>query len=170
MLHFRLVAISCLLGPWAVIAQADWIVVGAAYQCNKNDKTFSLHGTIDTSSPEDPGTIRTKPGFTELNEPTNTIKCSIGKTEIVATVRIVSPQAQGMCMGIGFVDLQLLKINDRKVFEYPETFNSGCFFEPVLFSIDVDATHTPPKVKLCRGKWDWGVGYADAKCEEKVFR
>jgi hypothetical protein len=73
-------------------------------------------------------------------------------------------------MGVGFVDLQLFKINGHKVFENPEVFNSGCFFEPVLFSIDVYAGQSPAKVKLCRGTWNWGKGYADAKCETKVFR
>jgi hypothetical protein len=153
-----------------VLAQADWIAVGAAYQCNQSGNTFSLYGTVDTSSPDDAGAIKVRPGFTELKNPANRVQCVIGKTDIELTVNIIPPQPRGTCMGSGLVDLEELKINGVRVFNFRESFNSGCLTEPVLFSIEVDADQILPKLKLCRGKWQWGVGYTDVNCEEKIFR
>lgn len=147
-------------------ASADWVVVGVAYQCNKESNTFSLQGTMDTSSPEDPGTIPPLSGFTVLSKSSNTISCSIGKVHVVAKIDVVEPQDRGMCMGIGFVSLQFLTINGQKVFQNPVMFNSGCFNDPVLFDLKITSKGDIPIMTACRGKWDWGVGYKDHECEE----
>ena len=159
---------------WAILgvghAEADWIVVGAAYQCSAKAGTFSLEGTMDTSSPEDPGTIRARPGFTNLSKPETVINCRIGGSHVRARVSLYPPLDHGMCNGIGSVSLNLLTVDGKKIFDRPELFNSGCFNDPVLFTVKVQVRTSGISVKSCRGKWNWGVAYADSKCEEAVVR
>ena len=155
---------------WMGVAHADWISVGVAYQCNESENKFYLNAIIETSSPDSPGVIRANAGFTELKNPTNNIQCSIGKTFIEMKINIIPPQPRGMCIGSGLVDLEEFRVNGIKVFPLREIFNSGCMSEPVLFSIEVDASQILPKVRFCRGKWKWDIGYRDINCEEKIFR
>jgi len=150
------------------LAFADWIIVGAAYYCDEENKMFSLQSTRETSSPEMPGNIWGGSWFIDLREGDTNIECNINDTKIETKINVVSPQPRGMCMGIGSVHIYTFKINGQRILNDPpeHKFNSGCGFEPVLHSIDVASEGSSTRVKLCRGIWTWEEGYADSQCEE----
>ena len=141
-------------------ARADWVVLGAAYKCVAGS-SFELRATVDTSSPEDPGTVRPAPGFTALKQDVPShISCVAGAAKVEAALRVWSPQAAGMCAGSGGVSIESLLVNGKPVLTLGEAFNMSCAGEPAVVSVRVQGG----RVKVCRGEWDWGKGYHTVKC------
>jgi len=158
--------VSCFL-LLSLHARADWIVVGAAYKCEPG-RAFALEATMDTSSPNDPGTVRAKSGFTELKpDRTSILKCTVGQAEVRSKIRVTSPRAQGMCAGSGDVSIEQLQINGQRVLAEQEPFNIACVEGPAIISIRVRASESLTEVEVCRGEWAWGIGYENIQCEAK---
>lgn len=141
-------------------ARADWSVLGAAYKC-KAGESFELRATVDTSSPNDPGTVRPGPGFTALkqDEPSR-LFCVAGRNQVEAIVHVWSPRAKGTCAGSGDVSIESLLVDGRRILNADEPFNRACPSGPAIVSVRVQGA----SLRVCRGEWDWGKGYQRVKC------
>jgi hypothetical protein len=160
----RIAAVAILSLVLATSARADWVVQGAAYKCDHRAGVFSIEAITDTSSPEDPGTVRAKPGFVELQpDKTRNIRCTLGRTAIQAKVQVVGPRERGMCSGSGSAYVHSLGLDGRAVLQQSEQLGTGCPSGPGLIAIRIH-TGESPTVEFCRGDWEWGVGYKDIEC------
>lgn len=143
-------------------ANADWADPGAVYLCDQKAKAFIIQSTMDTSSPEDPGTVVARPDYKHIE---GSIRCRIGNTKIKAVVEVYGPRPTGMCAGYTHTLIRSLVVNDKKIFEYPTSFNSACFSDPELYEVRITEINGKPIVKVCYATWDWGVGYKETKCD-----
>ena len=143
-------------------ARADWTVLGAAYKC-KAGELFELRATVDTSSPDDPGTVRPGPGFTALkqDEPSRLV-CVVGRNKVEAVVHVWSPRAKGTCAGSGDVSIESLLVNGKPILHTDEPFNMACPSGSAIVSVRVQGS----SLRVCRGEWDWGKGYRSVKCND----
>jgi hypothetical protein len=144
-------------------AQADWTDPGAVYLCDQKAKAFTIQSTMDTSSPEDSGTVVSRPGYKHIE---GSISCRIEGAQIETTVEVYPPRPTGMCGGITHTLIRSLVVNGKKVFDHPTSFNTPCTLEPVLYEIRITAPNGSPIVKACYATWDWGVGYKETKCDD----
>jgi len=166
MLPPRSLAFAFVLSALMPTAHADWAALGAAYKCNPSEKTFSLRGTIESSS----GDISPEKGFIVLKDGDTTIRCSIGRTKIMAKIVVASAQPSGECMGRGAVRLVSFQVNDADLIDGPKVFTNDCHDEKALIQIDVTENAGAPKSTLCRGKWDWSDTFTDVECIEHVSK
>jgi len=155
-------------------ALADWVTVNAAYQCNKENNTFSLHATTDSSNPDLPGTIAIARGFISLIDGEQVIECIINKTKIKTKIQRTAPSSSGFCGAMGYIHIFTFSINGNLILREPNEykFNSSCTSKdnPMLFSIEVKANNKIPEAKLCRGVWTWENGYTNIHCEKEEIR
>lgn len=148
-------------------ASADWILLGAAYRCVAG-QSFTIDAVMETSSPNDPGTVLPKPGFTKAKvDQTARVRCRVGKAIVDASIRVTGPRAQGAGAGSGDVSIDVLTANGQKVLVEPETFNLAHASGPAITSITIYRENLSTLVEICRGQWDWGVGYGDVRCEKR---
>ena len=160
----RIAAVAILSLVLSTSARADWVVQGAAYRCDHRAGVFSIEAITNTSSPEDPGAVRAKPGFVELQpDKTTNIRCTLGRNAIQAKVRVLGPRERGMCAGSGSAYVYSLGLNGRAVLQQSEQLGTGCPSGPGLIAIRIH-TGESPTVEFCRGDWEWGVGYKDIEC------
>ena len=152
------------------LALADWIDPGVAYKCDRHNGTFVLTAIMETSSPEDVGEIPVEEGFRVLSKNKNftNIKCSIKGIQVSAFIERRPPAERGMCAAYNHFTLRHFQVNENSILKY-ELFNSGCFFSPVLYRIELHAHRNAFALKSCRGEWDWGKGYGEGKCDESTF-
>jgi hypothetical protein len=155
--------ISLILLFLSAQAFADWVDPGAVYRCNARAQSFSIASVMDTSSPEDPGTVSAPAGFSVVAG-NRSVKCSLRRTKVIAQFSVRPPQATGMCGGITQISLQSLRVNGKKVFETPVLFNHYCFDDEAIHSIDITEANGLAHVQICYAGWDWGVGYHDVRC------
>ncbi len=141
-------------------ARADWVVLGAAYQCVPGE-SFELRATVDTSSPEDLGTVQRPPGFIALKQDQpSRLRCAIGEIKVEALIQVWGPKATGVCAGSGDVAVESLLVNGKSPLEADESFGMSCTGGPAITSVRVQGGH----VRVCRGEWDWGKGFHSVKC------
>lgn len=145
-------------------AFADWADPGAAYLCDRGRHVFSVVSVMDTSSPEDPGTVIAPAGYTTLSE-SRSVQCTINGKKVSAVFNVRSPQETGMCGGITQTSLMSLRVNGMRVFELPVLFNHYCIENQALHSIEIKPEGSGARVKICHADWDWGVGYHNVQCE-----
>ncbi len=160
------ITMALLIAFWNTPANADWIDPGISYKCNISEKVFALEAVMKTSAPEDKGTILITPGFTMLTQPDQSISCTVGITPVTVNISRTPGSSKGMCAAFGFIHLNSLKIDGNEILKHRELFNSGCFSEPVLFRAETRDINGKIIVKLCKGKWDWGIGYHEIECSE----
>ena len=147
-------------------ARADWIDPKAAYRCDTNAQSFTIASVMDTSSPEDLGTVVAPAGFLEVSS-VRPIRCSLRRAKITARFGIRSPQATGICGGITQITLHSLRVNGKAVFEMPILFNHHCLNDESIYSIDFSGTQVKTRIQVCHAKWDWGVGYHGVRCDAR---
>lgn len=149
-------------------AFADWIEPGAAYRCNARARSFSITSVMETSSPEDPGTVSAPTGFL-IVALGRSVTCSLGHTKVTAKFSVRAPQATGMCGGITQITLQFLRVNGKNVFETPVLFNHYCLDDEALHSIEFKEANGVARAQICYAGWDWGVGYHNVRCVAREF-
>jgi hypothetical protein len=143
-------------------ARADWIDLGAAYKCDQGRRALIVKGTVDTSSPELPGTIRAEQDFIPISGK-QLVECRFKGSRIKVAVNVFGPQAQGACLGGGTVIIGRVLANGVSVQEAPEAFNSACI-SPSMISLSVAILKTHVAVETCSGEWDWERGYFNVVC------
>jgi len=152
-----------------VLAYADWIDPGVSYKCDPKNGTFELRALMDTSSGP---AVALEPGFTQLPVRRNVLSCKLTKANIKAVVWASPGSATGTCAAFGTIQVNLI-VNGHR-FVANELFNSGCFFDPVLYRVKVTApgNTSNPKVVICKGTWDWDKNfhYENGKCSDAVGR
>jgi len=149
--------------PWS-IAQADWADPGLAYQCARAKHQFSVASVMNTSSPEDPGTVKAPPGFVLLPD-SKLVQCNLGASQVHAIFRVRAPQATGMCAGITQISIESLTVGGKSLFDAPELFNHYCIDEEALHSIEVRVSKGTTHINVCYAQWNWGIGYHNKRCE-----
>src|SRR5262245_59039815 len=112
------VAIAHLFGH---AAHADWYVAGAQYSCGvAGAGQFELvpyeQASYPTNSPH-------REGFTVLQDGASDFKCRIGNRTLAARITVIPPQARGMCMGGGMVDIESFAVDDVELMKNRRTFN-----------------------------------------------
>lgn len=144
---------------------SGWIDPGAAYQCDRGRQAFRLVSTMDTSSPEEPGTVRAPPGFKELRMGSRTVKCAVGSAKVTAEIVIRPGRGTGTGGGLTSISVEALLVNGKRIFETPELFNHY-YLEPLaLHSIDIEAEGRGGKVGICKAEWHPDIGYYNVQCE-----
>jgi hypothetical protein len=151
----------------SVQAHADWTDPGAAYRCDNRAQLFSIVSVMETSSPEDAGTVSAPEGFSMVSGGSS-VKCSLRHAKVVAGFSVRPPQPTGMCGGITLVSLQTLSVNGREIFEAPTLLNHYCLEDEALNSIRITESNGVVRINICYAKWDWGVGYHDARCVDRA--
>jgi hypothetical protein len=74
-----------------------------------------------------------------------------------------------MCRGIGFTEIQSLKINDQQIIGREE-INSGCFFEDTLVSLKLYLEESHFTIERCTAKgWHGNEGYKNYNCSKERF-
>jgi len=124
-----------------------------------------MRSVMDTSDPQDEGTVLPPAGYSAVVTDKN-YSCKIGVIEIRAFFRVRPPQATGMCGAITQTYIESMAINGSPVFDLPVSFNLRCLNDIDLYSIDVYSLNGEMKIKTCYASWDWGIGYTVSKCEE----
>jgi len=119
---------------------------------------------METSSPDDPGTVKAPHGFATLSA-NRSIQCTIGGTKISAKFEVRPPEATGTCGGITQISLMSLRVNGKRVFDNPVLFNHYCLEDQALHSIDIKPKGSGARVRICRAEWGWGSGYHNVQCE-----
>jgi hypothetical protein len=147
-------------------AWADWANPGAEYFCDKEKRTFTLDATMDTSSPDDFGTVKPYAGYQGVSHSKNRISCKFGTTNIKARISVDGPRASGMCAGYTHLFIDSFLVNGKRAFK-PTSFNSSCSSnDPDLYKVTVTEGQAGPMVRLCYATWDWGVGYTLTSCND----
>ena len=149
---------------------ADWGITGAATRCDKKGKAFVIAPVVELSSP-DPGAIDVEPGFNRLHTGPNELSCRLGTSALRADIRVFGPSATGMSMGAGYVEIRLLQLGEKQIFDGPLPFNwDGS--SPILMRVTVDFdTSNAPQIETCTAKsWEWGTGFKGVTCEQKPLR
>jgi hypothetical protein len=116
---------------------ADWYEQGVAYKCSPDTGHFQLKSTINSS---DPGAnVAIQPDFSALPNGKSTVKCRLGKKQLIIQTAIYPPAEVGECAGTGLLYLTYVQLGTTILLPRPKTvqFNSGCFFRPTLVSIDI---------------------------------
>jgi len=164
MMRFWL-ALPCLLV--APLTSADWVTVGAATKCDKDQGTFIIEATMDTSSEE--ANIPPSRGFSPVPRGTTSIDCKLATTSIEAVIAAYEAD-NGMCMGAGFVGITSLRVGTHSVVDSQMPFNWQCPTNPIVIRITVKDSQSPePAVEFCTAKdWDWSGGYKDVHCSSEV--
>ncbi len=160
----QVVVLAC--SVWITAAQADWIVVGAEYKCDKNNKSLSLRGVVDTSM--DGGVFPPLDGYQRLGAGDTSIRCAFGSTFVRAKVSVIPPQERG-CMGSGAILLNTFFVNGRSVFGRSMEFNtSAClkYSEPSLHEILVSERNGKAILRTCRGVISGAGDYRDDECQD----
>ena len=151
------------------IAHADWAYFGAAAGCKQNE--FELVATVETSDPENAGTMSTPRGYLELPTGTRDIRCAIGGVT-VDTRLTVHGASKGKCMGGGYVAIQSLVIAGHKILPRDgpyEPFNWTCSTaDPAIVRIRVLPGPSDVRMEICTASraWEWGVGYTGITCHD----
>lgn len=104
-------------------AWADWSSAGAQYLCSQKSATFTLLPHDETSEESNPPL---EPGFTALPDGMSNVKCSLGKRKLQAKIAVTPPQARGMCMGGGSVDIASLVVDGVELADRSIQFNWSC--------------------------------------------
>ena len=164
--HMHFVRIIVVIGLLllGVNAHADWADPSAAYLCDINGHTFSIRSVMETSSPEDPGTVKAPQGFLPLVSDT-VFKCVFGRTSVLARIRVRPPQPTGICGGITQTYLESFRVNGKELFGMPVSFNHRCLNDEDLYSIEIKEVNGVTRTEVCYAAWDWGVGYHNVRCE-----
>lgn len=150
-------------------AFSDWIDPGAAYQCDRGRQVFKLASTMDTSSPEEPGTVKAPPGFKELHLGSRTVKCAIGTARVTAEIVIQPGRGTGTGGGLTSISVETLLVNGKRIFETPELFNHYYLDPLALHSIDIQPEGRGAQVRICQAEWDLDIGYHNVQCEIRQF-
>ncbi len=156
---------SAVLPLIPLTAAADWAEPGAVLLCDTKSGTFSVRSVMDTSDPQDKGTVLAPAGYSAIVTDEN-YSCKLGNVEIRTSFRVRPPQATGMCGGMKQTYIESMRVNGTPIFEPGLPFNHRCLEEIALYSIDVHSVRGMVSVKTCYAKWDWGVGYTVTKCDE----
>lgn len=122
MWHVVSVVSLALLVYWGTSA-ADWYVTGAQYSCSTKAGTFTLLPRDKSSDNEDPPL---EPGFEALPDGVSNLTCRLGKRKLEAQIGVTPPQARGMCMGAGAVDVTSLAVNGVELLDRSLQFNWSC--------------------------------------------
>ena len=161
---FALVAVC-----FPLLAFADWIDPGVSYRCDPKNGSFELRALMDTSSGP---AVALEPGFKKLPVRRKVLSCKITNVRVKAVVWVSPGSATGTCAAFGTIQVNLT-VNGQQVVAN-ELFNSGCFFDPVLYAAKVKASANTsnPEVVLCKGTWDWddNFRYENGKCSVTVER
>ena len=161
-------ALCVVLHLVSINALADWTDPGAAYNCDPQKRMLSITSVMDTSSPEDPGTVRAPSGYLGFAfDSRSALKCTFGHTSVQARVRVSSGRASGTCGGIPRTVFETFRVNGKEVFGAPTTINFRCLNDEDLFSIEVTEEKGVIQTKVCYAQWDWGVGYHGVRCERR---
>ena len=156
---------AILLLACACQARADWISLGAAYSC-KQSNSFELQATMATSNESDPGTVKAKPGFKQVKpDQTEKVRCKVGQSIVTAEIRVSSPRERGMCAGSGSVSIEKLAVNNSNLLPADEPFNVACTSGTAVVSVKVQSKKSGRSIEVCRGEWEWGVGYGNLQCK-----
>ena len=148
----------------AVHARADWVEPSAAYLCDRSKGVLSIASVMETSSPEDPATVKAPPGFLPLASQRNFV-CKLGRTAVRARIRVRPPQPTGTCGGMRQTYLESFRVNGKEVFPEPTSINLRCLNDEDLYSIEVKDLNGATSVEVCYAAWDWGVGYYNVRCK-----
>ena len=162
------VLIAAALLVTSVGARADWADPGAAYRCDVAARSFSVASVMDTSSPEDAGTVRAPPQFSSISS-SRSVRCVFAGTRITARFRVRPPHETGICGGITQTSIEALHANGKGIFELPESFNHYCVEEQALHSIAIRKAGGATQIEICHAAWDWGVGYHNVRCETRAL-
>ena len=145
-------------------AVADWTDPGAAYLCDVQANVFSIKSVMDTSSPEDAGTVPLRPLYEPITE-TRDVTCTFDGVRLHARIEVRPPQATGTCGGFTHTSVRSFKVNGKELYPEPKSFNSACFTAPELYEIDLRKKDGAIQFTKCDATWDWGVGYTQGKCD-----
>lgn len=80
------------------VVKADWADPGAVYLCDKKAMLFCMKSVMDTSSPEDAGTVLPPPHYQPIHSAKN-FKCTLGTNVISAHFEVEGAQSTGTCAG-----------------------------------------------------------------------
>jgi hypothetical protein len=143
---------------------ADWTDPSAVYLCDTQAKVLSIKSAMDTSSPDDPGTVLPPPKYRPLTSAKN-FKCTFGRVSVRASTEVQGPHPTGTCAGFTHTYIHSFQVNGKLLFSGMQSFNSACFSDPELYEIEVRQIGTKVHIKTCYATWDWGVGYKQDRCD-----
>ncbi len=161
-----ILAVACTCAVMSIEARGDWADPGAVYLCDRRSNIFLMKSVMDTSSPEDPGTVPAPVGYSHL-ESTDNFRCRLKGVDIRGKFRIGGGGERGMCSGVTRTYIDSLTVNGIAVFEFSVSFNSQCIKDDELYLIEITPIDSKAKVRLCFADWNWGTGYAETRCDVK---
>ena len=134
------------LVAFAADANADWVVTGAAYSCNRASGTFTLRSTIETS--ESSGKTNVPARFKQLGGGITVVSCELGPATIQTRIEVFLPQERGVCAGRGSVYVHGMSVHGTSVLSGKE-LGPGCMAEKSLTSVQIATRREKLSLRRC---------------------
>ena len=136
------------LAAFAHPAHADWYVSGAKYSCFSESGVFRLFPFDKSSSNPNPPI---ESNFTELPDGVSDVECRLENRMLKMQIDVTPPQARGMCMGIGAVDISSIVVDDVELLKNRLRFNWRCpsDTDDVLVSLAVSTEASKIELEKC---------------------
>lgn len=150
-------------------ANADWVSLGAAINCDPANGLFELASVVETSTPT--SDIPAPEGFKVLPLGQKQFyECRLGAASIGLTINVYGPKERGMGQGAGVIRIDSLRVSDELLIDHPTNFNWQVSGERVLTRIRIVAGNTSTlKVNLCMSDgWSWDFPFNHEKCAARL--
>lgn len=165
-LAFVFAAASLLL---SMGVHADQVDRGVATRCDPENRTFEINPVVVLSS-ESKGAIPLKAGHTQLSEGIHEVGCRLRSQVVAGTIRIVPPQAKGLCMGAGHISVVRLTLDDAPIIARRTSFNWYCPGHRTLIGISVRVERAGLVVEKCTADdWGWPTGFTGIECTKEKY-